>query len=155
MALKTRVNRTYTFDYSNGLEGESAESFSVTFKFPFSEDSNKFQVKKNLKKKFGDFEFSKIDEKDDKWYEKLSEQETAYLTEMSDTLMRKSLIDQKDIFDENGGLLVIIGPDGAVNEEVQKAIFDEVKKRPDLYTKVVLAYYGADAKNSKTGATPV
>lgn len=148
MALKLSLNRVHTFEYDEG-----DEQFKVTFEFPYSEDLDRLSIRKLLNKKYGKIEFKA--DKDGKENDPTDE-ELEYLSDMSNIIMRKALVSMESkegIEDENGNLIKLKNDDGSINEQVQKAMFEYVKSKTELYTKILMAYVGPKSKNLKTGVT--
>lgn len=143
MAFKISLKRKKTFDYS-----DSDGSFSVTFDFKYAEDLDKRPLRKKLKEKYKDYKPTNTDKVDD-----LTEEDIDYLLDASHIALRQQLVSCSELFDEEGNEIVITEPDGEINEYFQKAVFELVKSKPELYKDIFAAYTGVSPKNSKTGVT--
>lgn len=147
MALKLNLSRTYDFDYDDG-----EESFKVTFKFKFDEDLDKKSIRDVLNEKYGSLEFKSDPSAEDY---KPSDRELVYISDMTQIIIRQSLVDfqsEDDLVDENGNKISLKNEDGSINEVVQKALFEYVKNKKGMYSKIQTAYFGTKSKNLKTGA---
>ncbi len=128
--LKIKTDRTYKIPYE-----QDGDSFSITFKFTPSEDLDLTQIRQKLVKAAIDADLS-------------AQMDTV------DHVIRRSIIDCEDIFDEDTNEPVKLkNEDGSINEYVQKVLMDVIKMYPDYYLKVLTAYMGPKGKNLKTGVT--
>jgi hypothetical protein len=128
MSVFISKNRTKTIPYE---DKENGISFSVTFRFPLMEEINSKRMA------------AKVAEDGD----------AGILGEMHQ-IFKSALIGCKDFFDEDTNTeLSITKEDGSVDTDLQATIFDVVRKIPDFYSKILIAYTGISGKNSTSGAT--
>ena len=156
MAFLIDPKRRHTFKYA-----EDDISFSVTFEFTCAEDMDLSEIKKRL----GDLN---TDKKDD-------EVEQNKATNFMFYNLRKALVECEDInHHETNEPIEIKSPDGSINVENQKGVFEAIRslmcvvtpeikdeegnvtqeeKKEPFINRVITAYIGAKGKNSKPGAT--
>ncbi len=129
--IKLSLGREYTFNYE-----DKDDKFSVIFDFPFIEDVNYGQMQEKIRKINGN----------KKKYNEMEFQNGFY------SMIRKSLVSVTGIIDANTNKDVIITHNGKANEKWQKAVFEYLRSKKDLWDNILLAYGGElDQKNVNCG----
>jgi len=147
-----KKKRKHTFVYEE--ENDKLKPVSFTFDFPFAENKDYSFVRKEMQT----VKDSKTEVSEGNALDLLegSLENIAYFN------CRKALIDcagvDFEIENEDGSTYTkeakVKNPDGTINEESQKFIFEAAINLPGIAQKVIDAYNGITSKNLKGGVTP-
>lgn len=134
MPIVIQTKRTFTFNH---------EDAKVTFTFPYSEDK---KYSKDYLSLLNSPKDAKIDDVE----------RMAVNIKTMNTNMRTAISFIEGFVDTDGNQLCLYDSKGKVDENIQKAIFEWVYSKEDLFILVMKAFNGeTDAKNLTTGAQPV